>query len=391
MLKKEKQFNTVAAVCMLAFFLTSVSYMPVFTDRGLTQMVSLPSWGLVIIVILLRKKLTICRSDLPLIFSAMVAVAVMITIQTLTGNNYTGSLLTRCMILAFTMSFLGEFISASGQVRGKEKLLFSAFIAGTLMLCAVVYFGFLRGQNLNFLYYAYGSKNETAMLAATAIVLLLFFNWRDAYTKWQTFFRIVLLTAFTVVIFLMRCRSVMIGIVLVYAVFFFRKNSNGWMKFAIVAAVVVLIFALQNDRMYDTFVNGILFGGRDSSDLNAISSGRVDQIKRGLEKLNENLWVGTGKTRTVDCFPVSVLMQYGVFLGSAFALFSLCPLIWGLLNYKKIPEHMAMVLIMCAVVYVICGIFEENAPFGPGARCFMLWFLWGYLKMQRIEKTEERK
>jgi hypothetical protein len=91
--------------------------------------------------------------------------------------------------------------------------------------------------------------------------------------------------------------------------------------------------------------------------------------------------MGTGKTYTVDCFFVSVYMQFGVIVGSIFVVLGFLPLLLGIRYYKKTKSPIAMILILCSLSYLIGGIFEENAPFGPGVRCYLSWFLYGYLKI----------
>ena len=157
------------------------------------------------------------------------------------------------------------------------------------------------------------------------------------------------------------------------------------MKIVILISSAALLIALRNPKFYDDFVNNILLAARDSGDINDISSGRMDQIARGWEMFKQNIWLGTGDTRTVDCFYVSVLMQYGLFVGGVLAILSVYPVVWGLWNYKKIKSPVMMIMILCALSYTIGGIFEENAPYGPGVRCYISWFLFGYLRVQQIQ------
>lgn len=386
--------SRMTTICMIVFFLTNISYLPYFADKGLTSFLSYPAWIFLLIVVVASKSLYLNKNDKGLIIVIMTVFILLTLFSMITGRNYFSSLLTRCIIIAIFVHFLGEMVAKSGKIFNQEYYLLIAYIVGALVINIVIYYMYLRGQDISSSIYSYTSKNETAFINVTSIIFLLYCDKvsinRD--TKLKTNFRIFLIVIFLLLIFLMRCRSMMLAAVLVLGMYMFQRNSSKGIKFIIFFAMVLFFIAMQNDQFYDTVINGILFSGRERTNLDSLSSGRITQINDAYIKFQDSFFLGTGDTKTVDCFYISVLMQYGVVVGGIFLCLACTPCIDGILLYKRTKEPLGLVLILCSVSYMVGGLFEENAPFGPGVRCYMMWFLYGYLKMRpmyiEVEKYE---
>lgn len=396
-LKKEYKSSIMTVVCVLAFFLSNISYLPFFTVNRMTQYLSYPAWGLMIGMIILYRQFCLDKRDMKFGLFILAIFATMGAYGLITGKSYFSSLLTKCVFLALIITVLGGMVAKTKVTWGAENIMFRAYIAGSFLLCAVVFFEYLIDQDITSRIYSYGSKNETAFLAASSIVMLLYLPPAPKHKKLQILFRILLAAFFFYVVAGMRCRSMLLSVALVLAIFLFQRNSTKGIKIAILLSAVVLLFALQSDAIYDKIVNGVLFAGREGDNIDDLSSGRLTQIARGWELFGQNLLFGTGDTRTVDCFFVSVLMQYGAPLGLCLMVLGCYPFIWGVCNYKRIKSPVCMIMILCSLMYIIGGMFEENAPFGPGTRCYISWFLFGYLRAQQIsgyfveEKREENR
>lgn len=378
-LNNKKNIFGITNICMLVCFFSNISYLPYFTTSGWTQYMSYPVWGLLIVVLFFYRSLYINRKDSIFLVIGMLVCILFFALEILTGKNYFESLLTRCIIIALVIWLVGSMVASMGESHFDENKIFGAYIVSAMVLSVVVYFTYLRGQDLSSSLYVYSSKNETAFINVTAIIMLLFIEKKGK--RVHDFAKIVLVSFFIFVIAMMRCRSMLISAVLIVSVYLFTKNYSKKIKFAIILGMIGLIFALQNEEIYDTIINGIIFAARDSTNVNALSSGRVDQIDTALIKFSQNFFWGTGDTRTVDCFFVSVLMQYGIFVGTLFIVLACYPCIWGLKYYRKTKSNLCMIMLLCSLSYLIGGLFEENAPFGPGVRCYMSWFLFGYLRM----------
>ena len=394
-LKKEQRCSIMTVACMLAFFLSNISYLPYFADNGITQYLSYPAWGLMLGVILIHRQLQMDMRDVKFGLFALVMFALMGIYGFVTGKSYYSALLTKCIFLALIIAVLGSMVAKTKTTWGTENRLLRTYVTASFILCTVVFFEYLIGQDITSRIYSYRAKNETAFLAASSFVILLYLPPAPKYKKLQVLFRILLAAFFFYMITGMRCRSMLVAAVAVLAIFLFQRNSSKGFKVVIVLGAFALLIAMQNEAVYDKLVNGILLGGRETNDVNDLTSGRLVQIARGWELFKQNLLFGTGDIGTVDCFFVSVLMQYGAPLGLCLIILGCYPFVWGVYNYRRIKSPVCMVMILCAMTYIIGGIFEENAPFGPGTRCYISWFLFGYLRVQQAngyfaeEKHEE--
>lgn len=394
-LRKEQKGSIMTAICMLAFVLSNISYLPYFADNGMTQYLSYPAWGLMIGTILMYRQFYMDKRDIKFGLFVLVIFAAMGIYGLITGKDYYGSLLTKCILLALIIVVLGSLVAKTKVTWGTENRLLRIYVTAAFILCAVVFFEYLIDQDITSRIYSYGSKNETAFLAVSSFVILLYLPPAPKHKKLQIFFRVLLAAFFFYVIVGMRCRSMLLAAIAVLTIFLFQRNSSKGFKVVIVLGAFALLIAMQNEAVYDKLVNGILLGGRETNDVNDLTSGRLVQIARGWELFKQNLLFGTGDIGTVDCFFVSVLMQYGAPLGLCLIILGCYPFVWGVYNYRRIKSPVCMVMILCAMAYIIGGIFEENAPFGPGTRCYISWFLFGYLRVQQAngyfaeEKHEE--
>ena len=371
-------------VCMISFFLSNISYLPFFTENGLTQYLSYPAWALIMGTVFLYRKWYISSRDVKFVVILLAALLFLGAVQELFARDYLGSLLTKCFLLVMIITLVGGMVAQTGKTWETENLMFYAYIAATAILCVVVFMQYLIGQDLSSAVYSYGSKNETAFLAVASVIMLLYMKQKKE-TKFIVLLKCCLIGFFIYIIAYMRCRSMLIGVALALVIRLFHKGGSKGIKIFIVLLFVGVALGLQNKKFYNELVNNILFASRDSTDMNALSSGRLDQVAYGWERFKNNVFLGTGDTRTVDCFYVSALMQYGLFMGSALIVLAVYPLLWGLWNYKRIKTPLCMILILCALTFAIGGIFEENAPLGPGVRCYISWFLFGYLRVQQVQ------
>lgn len=375
--KKKLSITTLA--CMIVCFFSNMSYLPYFTTSGLTQKISYPVWGLLLVVLCLQGALYISRRDIRLLILIVIICTSFLLLELCTGKSYLNSLLTRCIIIAMVIFFIGGMVASKGRDEFDEHKVFGAYIVSAVILSVTIYFTYLQGQDLNSSLYVYKSKNEVAFINITAIIMILYS--RQNMTRIKNAIKIFLLFFFVCIIGMMRCRSMLIAVVCVIGIYMLQKKQSKTIKAAVVVGMVILLFALRSDDIYDTIINGIIFAGRDSTNIDSLSSGRTIQIDMALMKFLESPIVGTGDTSTVDCFFVSVMMQYGMIIGPILIGLAFYPFIWGVVYYKKTKINLVMVMTLCSFVYIIGGIFEENAPFGPGVRCYISWFLFGYLRM----------
>lgn len=385
MLEKQKQKSGILInIVLLTFFLSNLSYIPYFTTKGMTQLLSYPMWGILVFYLVVKRRLYLVGKDKGFLLYIAFILLLLLTFSVFAGKTYSTSLLTRCIMIAIVISIVGEMVSYSQETYFAEKSIFKAYILASIILCVIIYFSYLQGQDFSSAIYVYGSKNEASFLAASSFVMVLYYDHFDDIEESERtkLFRFLVAGFLFIMVSLMRCRQMMIAMLAVLLVFFLQKNTSKYIKLLLVIVFAIMVILIQDNQFYNTFINGIVFAGRDRTSIDSLSSGRITEIRWALEQLSNNLFTGTGDTHTVDCFFISVFMQYGIIVGSLITVLALFPLIYGITYYRRSKDPLALILILCHFSYFIGGIFEENAPFGPGIRCYISWFLYGYLKMK---------
>ena len=139
---------------------------------------------------------------------------------------------------------------------------------------------------------------------------------------------------------------------------------------------------MLNENIRSYFVKYILYAGRESTSMNSLTSGRSDEWKAFFSYCEDNWLFGMGATKR-ESLILTALLVFGVVGGVPVLLMSVYPLIWGLRRLKGDEEYMTFTSI--AMVYWVNSFFEQQAPFGPGAKCYLLWLMFGILSVQRKE------
>lgn len=379
--KTNSKLTFYSRIGMIAFAGSNLSFLPFFVETGRTHLLSYSSWLIFILAILLSKSFKAKESAFR--FLIMVATFfLLISVSTVfSPNDYFGSELVKVLAISVFVFFLGHLSGVSGILHGNEFRLIDTYILSTILVNIVVAQKYLLGQDLMSSYYAYTSKNELAFLNVAALVMLLFY--KSTFLKLQKWRTAVIFasTAFLVVCTaLMRCRSMLVCAFLLFGYSLFKSQTPKKLKHLLILLTVLFAcLLLFNSNFYSLFMNGILFAGRNNTDFDSISSGRTIDVARGLSSFSENVFFGTGNTETVDCFFVSAMMQFGLLPGLLIIFLGFYPMIWGRKNREN-GNSLYTVMLLCNFVFLFGGLMEEQAPFGTGVRCYILWFLFGYLQ-----------
>ena len=137
--------------------------------------------------------------------------------------------------------------------------------------------------------------------------------------------------------------------------------------------VLLIIFQPNVNHL---IVDEILLNNR-SSDLATLSSGRDYHWYIFRTEFYNYLFMGTGGTY-LESMPLAVLMSYGLLGGIPVLLFAIKPLCYAIKERKSKKYHLYTVLVISiSLTMLINSIFEEQAPFGPGVKCYFLWLICG--------------
>lgn len=267
--------------------------------------------------------------------------------------------------------FCGQFLTEKSFKRIINLYVISVIIV-SLYIFFTYYFGLTNWFSSTL--YIYSSKNSFAQIVLFAAVLIFLYGFMN--NKKLKFPLIFLLIFF---LLLLKCRSTLVGlfIIVIYIVFFHIKNFS-LKVFVVLFFLIFLLSIFIIPSFNDFFIEGMIFNNRGDEGWGVITSGRLSHFNRFLSLFRENPIIGNGKVR-IESFPLSILAGFGVFAGSFLIFFAITPLIFSIKRIlKKEISPMLSVLFLFSMISLSNCLFEEQAPFGPGVKCFMLWFVYGF-------------
>ena len=258
------------------------------------------------------------------------------------------------------------------------------FVLGSLVMGSVYFFRNLStGFNLTSRIYSTVSfnKNSAAQLISSAICILIL-GINKNRTKKDTVIRLLLIIYLTIILLLLRSRSCILcfafAIVIILLSRYTNKKVKKWIYAVLTIAILLLVF---NPMIRNTFIQQILFANRDFSNLNDLTSGRINIYSRFWDLVKGHELVGNGALY-YECFYLSAIVQFGFPVGLY---------LWGFVLHalngiRKIYKNFnyGWLLMILALSYSLNGIFEGLPPFGPGTKNFLLWLLFGIACSQTL-------
>lgn len=360
-------------VCIIS----NVSYYPIFQASGYGRIAAIAAW----IILLLIVASQITKDWVPTLRNYAVLYIIFAVNTLIVGavndvnafDNHFFQIVTIAFLIFLICNRFGLGIDAQDL-----RMICTAYFYSMAIMAVPLFFVYLRSTDLSSPIFAYRyGKNEIASLLLCALFIgSTIYNPQSTIKK---LIRIGAIVFFVVDILFLRTRSAMVGIGLWGIVLFlkakrFRKDVR---VLGITAIIFVIAYLLTHGSVLDSFLNNIVYAGRDANDLNNLSSGRGDQIALALDTFKENVIFGVGDRRTCDSFYFSVLANYGL-LGWPLIIMSVIPLIWSIRNFS-LYDDVSLCFFLVAVSFFALSLFEELAPFGSGTRCYLLWLMWGVL------------
>ena len=368
-------------LCLLVI-ITNLSQMPFFVDAGITQLLSYPIWGLAVIVCLfyrLRPRFGNIKGLLVL----FVLFVMMYILLCAINEAYSRSQLPDVIILAFFILIIGTCFGPK-VTDADLKYMYAFYIFSSLIVGFDVYKNYLEGQSFDSRTYLYDSKNSLCQILLTAWVLIIFakFQCKNVLLKWLYILAFLFLTF---EIFVLKSRASIIGMPIVIG--FAVISGKVFPKIRKYSGIFVLCFILLmlNRNFFNFFVDNILLGSRDVSDLNDLSSGRSDEWIKFMDDWT-NPFFGQGRCKRESLILTS-LLEFGIFGGIPIIMLALYPLYYCKIKYKYYKQNVHfMILLSLASAYCLNAVFEQQAPFGPGVKCYFLWFMLGIISVRGVVK-----
>ena len=359
----------------LACILSNLSQLPYFVRNDMTQLIAFPGWIILALAVLFTGRVRISKSAINICFTAILFVVWCGFLWVFTSHRYFSSSLMYAFFISLLVFVLGN-VSADHLTKNNIRSLMILYTATTFLLTAAIfvqYFGL--GYNLSTKLYAYSSKNSVSqIICSTILVLIVYFRPKKIVVKCL---RIIILVFEIYVLILLRSRATLVGLILCAVFMALSKNIKQRTKIIILLiGMTTIVLLFTSAPFYNTVFNNILFAGRDVSDLNELSSGRVVMLGRFPQMIKGHWMDGIGSVY-YESFPLSAILQFGLLGGLTLIGISLTPLISA--TKRRNVSTMWVLLFYVAVGYIVNGLFEGLTPFGPGIKCYFLWLLYGVL------------
>ena len=268
--------------------------------------------------------------------------------------------------------------------RSFNNLAFFFFVA-SLIYGISVYVKYLVGADMFSTVYAYGDKNSAAQIFLSAcIILFTLFRPSNFAQKIVAYSLIVILLY---VMFVLKSRATLLGFffVLGYFTFVYKNKKVRYVFF--LSIIAMCIYILSNPSFYRTLVEGILFANRDSTDLNTLSSGRVEQLETCVDLFVSSPIIGIGN-KYFDCFPIIILTQYGI-MGAIIVFVFIANRIKECVYKLDLNDQLDLCAFLLMMTYMLNSLFEAQPPFGPGVKCFPLWMIWGIMLSTKVRSYRD--
>lgn len=374
-------YQIVCTIC----FITNISQMPVFIDNFSTRNIVIPLWILFGVFCVLKEFNFYMRES-----KSLFLIAYLFLLYYILGNIFIGKY--RESALPYVI-FLAIFILGIGLLAGRflrkediEKMCTAMILSG-IIVGIDVFRKYIYGSSLIGRVYAYDSKNSVSQILLTTWILILFFKLTYGKLVKKIFYYVsfALLTV-TLIGLKSRATLIMIPIIVAWIVIHGRLDKKV-RNIVLIMLGLIIIYLVYNSDFFDTLINEVLLGGRSIGNLNDISSGRMNEWTSFWSDFQGGILFGHGRMKRESLILTS-LLEFGIVGGGLILLLATWPLYWAMRYYKKDSKYY-LIFSSIAIAYLVNGIFEQLAPFGPGVKCFFLWFFMGVLIQNKNLNDEE--
>lgn len=377
-------------VCLAVFF-SIISQAPILrvTLQINTSIISGPFWILAALVCAFNLKNTrLNRRTLTIVLLFCIFILLILFNEGLTGNSYIFSYVTKPIYLSLFFFLVGAMMSGQTSNSLVKKIAIS-YVVASIIISIDIFIEYFLNADLTAVSYIFRSKNSASSILLIAIIFCLYsFSSKKIVLNILRFSAILL---FSVLIVIMRARAVIVSLPIIPALYLVSPNKNNKIKIAILAVFGAFVFALIISKdLFNFLINNIMFKAKNSDnvnlDINYLTSNRFYEVLYALFVFESNPIFGNGYYY-VDFFLVNSFTNYGFIAGFLLIFISLCPLLFTIKQYKN-KNYIAYLTI--AITCIFNGLFEGLAPFGPGNKFFILWFLFG-LMSNKIADEENAK
>lgn len=363
----------------LACFLSNISQLPSFVSTGMTQKLNMPIWIVLLLYLFIKKRIKIFYSTFKMFYAIGVVFLLILLLSIFTDNTYFSSSIFQCLILSFYIYSLGTFVGSNFTDKDLRFICLSYAVSATIVAISIYLEYFSVGFDITSRVYAYSSKNSISQILFTSIIILMFIH----FEKFKIFNWLKNLAIIFEVVLLMvlKSRATIIGFIICLIYIIVGKKFNRKLKYLLMTILIIgALTLLFNDNLFNMVVDNIMFAGRDASNLDSLTSGRVSILSEFPILIDGHWLTGVGALY-FECFPLSCILQFGIVAGFVIMGISYTPIIKGI-KFDRSDIYVSIFTIVC-IGYGINSIFEGLAPIGPGVKCYFMWLMYGILSTRK--------
>lgn len=361
-------------VCFICF-ITNVGQMPMLIDNFPTRNIIIPLW-IFLAFICIKKNFILYVGEAKSLFFLSYIFLVYYILGAIFIDKYLASNLPYVIFLAIFILFIGLLVGRNLKIEEIEKIYTSVILSG-IIVGIDVFRKYIYGVSLASRVYTYDSKNSVSQILLTALILIIFLKFKNKkfYIKFFYFISSIILLI-TLMGLKSRATLVAIPLFIIWLLINGRLNRKLRNIILIILSLIVIIL-LFNSRVLDILIKDILMAGREMNNLNDISSGRMEEWISFFDDFKNAIFFGHGRMKRESLLLTS-LLEFGIIGGSIIILIASWPIYW-IIRYLKKTDKNYLIFSSIVIVYFFNSFFEQLAPFGPGVKCFFLWFIMGVL------------
>lgn len=370
---EQKSYFTLFICVIIA--VTNIGQSPIFIDNFPTRNIIIPLWLMFAIVCLLKQPI-LYLGESKSFWILVVQWVVMYLMGGFFISEYSDSELPYTILLSCFVFFVGLMSGRNLYSFAIEKII-TAYILSGMFVCVDTFMNYVYKVSLAGRIYSYDSKNSVSQILLTVWILILFFKFRKEIKLWKKCIYIGAFILLSITLIGMKSRATLIAIPVIFGWLVLHGKLDKRLRNTIVIILTLVITILIfNPEYIEILIYDVVLGGRDTHNLDDISSGRVREWQTFLADFSDKPFWGHGRMKR-EALILTSLLEFGVIGGGLILLIAFWPIYWSVRYFNKNKFYLMFSSI--AITYCLNGVFEQLAPFGPGVKCFFLWFMMGIL------------
>lgn len=366
---KENKNHMLSILLFLTIVATIFSQSKIVFDNGIAPVLQF-SW--IILCIFSFNIKVLKKIYIP--FFLFGAIFIYCVLSSTALNNYLDILIIPRLPLLLLLLLSGAFVAEKVNEVNFENIIFwSTLLGGILLLVSFLFFD--KGTEIGdyTLNTDLGArKNSVAILILTCVYV----SYKLGPIN-KRYFQIILsclviISVYTMVT--MKCRTAVFSIPILLCVEPILTGEYKAIKRIILIALGgFLILYFVTPDFFSYLGNEFLYDDVSYRQMNSMDA-RGEMFSIFFKEIRSNLFFGTGYL-FIENFYVINLLNLGIIGFIPLFLF----LIWSYkMCFNRYQGKIFMLNRMLFFLYFFNGCFEGESPFGPGSRCFLLWFILGY-------------